>query len=734
MSSKNFLQKILLSGLALGVLPAVSSAGCLDCHQTTVCQTPTKPEGTCADCHLGDTDLNDFQSNFITAMLDSGQWLTTGHGKPGISLDCDYCHDYDIRHGETTNPFRLANTSAAGAAGQNTNCLICHGTDAAGFDPDGPADTFSSLSSTVKIDENHVGNRHNQASDGGHFCWDCHDPHGDDNIAMVHNEVSQQSDGQYGIPVLTKATDFIANATGTDYARSTPPYSGICQVCHTATNHYTNASGDGHNADRSCTVCHEHNEGFQPNCISCHGYPPVTNMPGGEDGMVIIPEETGALSSGAHVLHATASGYGYSCGTCHFDGMPVTAIIDNYQLQMGFAAHGFSGDGSIYNGQILSSAYSYEPTNGTVLGSGEATTCENLYCHSDGTAVSTSFADPTTYNGPHQASPSWTGSTSCTSCHSYPPDYAANAPKANVHERHVNLFTYGDAGTNINYNENPCHICHYSTTTDGATITNRSNHVNRHYDLAADPTATFLQNLQTPKAINFTYEYGAGGGTCSNISCHEGILSGTLPWGYDVYIDAGFSWLPSTACGELGITISNVTMASTNSTISPSEPFTYFFDWESDGIWDYIGDQASQSHVYPETTSQYITYSVQDAAGRTFEGGSKTTPAATPSTVNGLPVVSVSTSVNGSTVTLTDHSTDADYNSCGHEGLGRARIVWGDGVTEIIPFDLTDQPSGAQFTHTYTGTGTFYIRYYVYDNVITYPVAFNGNNIRIVIH
>ncbi|MEW6520649.1 MAG: CxxxxCH/CxxCH domain-containing protein [Thermodesulfobacteriota bacterium] len=509
MRGKNRAKSALLTGLVMLMLPGLTSAGCFDCHETTACLTPTKPQGTCAGCHLGSGDVNDYLSNFTSAVIDGGQWQSTGHGRPGIVLDCDYCHDYDIRHGEPANPFRLANTTTAGAAGQNANCLACHGTDAAGFDPDGQADAFAPVNSLVKIDANHSGGRHAAPTDGGFFCWDCHDPHGDDNIMMIHDEVSRETDGQFGIPAETVQVSFTDRVTGSDYATSAAPFAGVCQACHTATNHYTATAGDGHNAATRCVVCHTHNDGFKPNCNACHGYPPVADTPQAVDGLVASPAPTGAATAGAHRKHVVD--YQISCYACHAGGMPDTPIVGDLRLQMGFAVFGFAGSGSIYNAQTLDSLYSYAATNGTVISTvGTPTSCENFYCHSDGTAIATSFFDPATFPGPHQSSPAWDGATTCTSCHGFPPAYAADDPKANKHELHAG-FGY------------TCNICHYGTTTDGATITSRGQHVNGRYDVAPDPTATVYVLGQIPSTVNFTYTYDPGGGTCAGISCHANM-------------------------------------------------------------------------------------------------------------------------------------------------------------------------------------------------------------------
>ncbi|MFH1218060.1 MAG: CxxxxCH/CxxCH domain-containing protein [Pseudomonadota bacterium] len=712
MKKKRIATTCLLAGFAFMSAPAVVMGACMDCHETTGCQTPAKPQGTCASCHLGDGDVNDFQMNFTAAIIDSGEWLSSGHGQTSIADDCEYCHDYDAGHGDTANPFRLANTGNPGAEGQNSACLACHGSDAVGFDPDGAETNFVTINSIVKIDANHAGGRHNALTDGGYFCWDCHDPHGDNNIDMIHDAVTKESDGQYGVPVATAPVVFTANSTGTDYARSATPFDGICQACHTSTRHYTSSSGDGHNATYSCVLCHEHKDGFKPNCIACHGYPPEVDTPQGQDGLVVIPALTGAASAGAHAVHTDPNGYGYSCYTCHYGGMPDSPITDDYRIQIGFDARGFSGSGSVYNGQTLNNPYTYQGTNGTTIGSGTPTTCANFYCHSNGTAVSTSFANPTTYPGPNQSSPAWDGTTTCTSCHGYGPSYAAGSPKANKHSRHLDLFT----NPLINYDANPCHFCHFATTTDGRTITNKGNHANRAYNVVPDTNAIYRQNQLNSIPVNFTYAYDPAGGTCSNITCHRGIMSENASWGATTPISANAVVTPGLVCGDITLTIT---------ASSGTAPYTYYIDWESDGIWDYTGPDRIQPHTYSNTsTSKTITSYVRDATARRSNNLTSTVNFTT--SPNILPTVAVTPSVAGYTVTLTDRSFDPDYAACGHNGPGSVRIDWRDGTIETPVLNLTSNTAGTgqQFTHTYSSGGNYAIRYYVYDNVITYPVTY----------
>ena len=115
---------------------------------------------------------------------------------------------------------------------------------------------------------------------GGKFCWDCHDPHGDSNIFMIHDKVATQTDGRFGIPKQTARVIFTQKLDGSDYVKQSAPYTGICNVCHGAdTHHYQAGGGDSHNSNTACIACHEHRfsdshaEGSP--CGSCHKNKPA---------------------------------------------------------------------------------------------------------------------------------------------------------------------------------------------------------------------------------------------------------------------------------------------------------------------------------------------------------------------------------------------------------------------------------------------------------------------------
>ncbi len=266
----------------------------------------TYSAGTCSNisCHLGNTEtwgatltcLNCHQTSGpdvegvidpnAVAQINVDQWTTSGHGRPaneqytgsnnqGAGLTCYYCHDNTIAHGSAVTPFRLVNIG--GPDGMNGVCLTCHKTGAPGYQP--PYAGMDLIGSTRAVNSFHGYND----GLGGKFCWDCHDPHGDANIYMIHDRVSLRSDKVTGAPTLqSMPVVFTLNTSGADYAKTDPlfPFNGICNVCHLNTKHYTSTSGDGgHDDGERCTNCHHHN-GSQPDnafsqgeCLGCHDIP-----------------------------------------------------------------------------------------------------------------------------------------------------------------------------------------------------------------------------------------------------------------------------------------------------------------------------------------------------------------------------------------------------------------------------------------------------------------------------
>jgi predicted CxxxxCH...CXXCH cytochrome family protein len=258
---------------------------------------------TCSGCHLGTGDVDDFGTgtavsfkNGITAKVDNNEWTWSGHGKASGTYDrsghpaaafggpnsCLYCHDSAVGHDNASNIYRLkSQTGVAGYSGLswNATCMVCHSktTSPPGYSYPGGGLKVATVGS--RVDNAHFGAKHGGANDnGGAFCFDCHDPHGDrnsslaGNVFMIGKRVSMSTDNTLGIPIggndntHRPTVTFTDNATGADYADNTIRQ-GICQVCHTtgAVGHWTNTApySDGHNATAKCTTCHAHDANFK---------------------------------------------------------------------------------------------------------------------------------------------------------------------------------------------------------------------------------------------------------------------------------------------------------------------------------------------------------------------------------------------------------------------------------------------------------------------------------------
>jgi len=339
----------------------------------------------CSACHMGatgatDADVDDYTyGNGTAAKIDPEDWINYGHGKASGTYDsgnnaaafdtaiavsaddgCKFCHDSSVAHGLATNPFRLANVGAGTTDAQKVGvCTVCHG--GAGY---------LGKTSSKAIDATHYGTKHATNGKGGELCWDCHDPHGDykysatagilaymiDETPSRTHAVAEGSATEWGkSAVSAAATPEFRKALGTsatawdwgDYARSTR--TGVCQVCHTATLHFTNttwvttAGGDSthNNTAGRCTSCHGHDQAptsafKESGCNGCHGtQTPRTPVNANTDPMLDFappkgapPENSLATTDnevGAHFSHVnqvTLRANPLLCSDCHGTGLP----------------------------------------------------------------------------------------------------------------------------------------------------------------------------------------------------------------------------------------------------------------------------------------------------------------------------------------------------------------------------------------------------------------------------
>lgn len=238
-------------------------------------------------------------------------------------------------------------------------------------------------------------------------------------------------------------------------------------------------------------------------CGTCHGAPPA----GGD--------------SGAAGSHATHDGYyagAARCGQCHHDHLtgepPFSHATSAGRRPLGITLH--NPDGSV-GGTYWGPLTDYLPKSQN----NQFGRCSNLYCHSNGVSVATGV--------PFQSisSPIWgaNGTLACSGCHGYPPGFRKEtAPKANSHGRH-NFYGFS------------CSRCHYGTTTDGATISDKTKHVNMSYDISAPPGETL------------TYTFSPSGGSCTDTYCHSTAQGTGDPTGPPEYRPASWGMYFANGCG-----------------------------------------------------------------------------------------------------------------------------------------------------------------------------------------
>lgn len=400
-----------------GSATAPTQCSNISCHGGTGTSATWGQALNCQDCHGAASDLDNFNGTFwnngVIAKIGTTEWTSTGHGasapyrsgNPGANFgrngnlrQCEFCHDSSVGHKLAGNPFRLLNYSSA-AWGRNQVCQSCHATGAAGVTVAGTL-----ITSTLKIGSVHLGAKHGVANNGGQFCWDCHDAHGDANDYMLHSQVAAASDRTTGAPTTAVPVSFTLATPGktawSDFVK--PAFNGICQVCHTATgagavNHFTSTSFDAnHNPGSACTVCHNHSgtttaTGFQPSgsCNTCHGYPPAPR----KVTTAVVFGVQGSWSSarfedysgggGAHILaahiakNAQPSQGWTNCLPCHNGGpaahatsLPLNGHVENVTVRVD-PQYRFSDD-------VLPAYTSAKLTSG---GTNRTGSCFNVACH-----------------------------------------------------------------------------------------------------------------------------------------------------------------------------------------------------------------------------------------------------------------------------------------------------------------------------------------------------------------
>lgn len=277
------------------------------------------------------------------------------------------------------------------------------------------------------------------------------------------------------------------------YVRNSAPY-GICQVCHTQTDHWRfdgTLAGvgvhSGMNSDTDCSGCHDHDQGFKPSCDTCHGFPPV------DAGTLVWnpPAGTGSLTAGAHNKHASDLNYG--CGACHYDSVGTSSTHNDSSITLGFSLFDGAYQGGVYDGQT---GVSYNNTAADSVTTNGSKTCSNLYCHG-------TLPDGTNWGGGADRTPVWDGAVACGDCHRAT---AVLPPTSGQHQKHARAFNNG-----YNYD---CGFCHKDPTADGSLHGNNKSEVIFSND---------------PKVTGGTYNGNddmlGSYGSCGNLYCHSTVQS-----------------------------------------------------------------------------------------------------------------------------------------------------------------------------------------------------------------
>ncbi|WP_243688279.1 CxxxxCH/CxxCH domain c-type cytochrome [Geotalea toluenoxydans] len=255
-----------------------------------------------------------------------------------------------------------------------------------------------------------------------------HDSHGDRTstnsgpIAMVHLKPSVTSEVATGVPVTFTSQNvvFTAKAAASNWAKTSAPFNGICNVCHTykvddpnKMVHYTATSSDSHRSTTLCTQCHTHSpdttyDGFaykgEPKvCDGCHGGNNNGNLSVGTTvGHAVHYNQATVFNNLTGSNKTTATAFGFACKNCH-----PTSLHNEEDGRADIVA----GANYTYGGTTSTDAAGYTYTTGG--------TCATNQCHQDGRG-----------GAARTPSVTWTAaksSNNCGICHGNPPLYGISS-------------------------------------------------------------------------------------------------------------------------------------------------------------------------------------------------------------------------------------------------------------------------------------------------------------------
>ncbi|ACM21475.1 cytochrome c, 37 heme-binding sites [Geotalea daltonii FRC-32] len=477
-------------------------------------------------------------------------------------------------------------------------CNSCHSAPAnkplkysLGFRPFSSAEYRFIKPQKARASSVHFGYKHNRAYvqdgvwKGGKFCWDCHDPHGDGNIFMIQNKVATSTEGTFGIPKTRADVSFTRKQSGLDYARINAPYNGICNVCHSAgSQHYRVDGGDGHNASRVCTSCHEHrftdsHADDQP-CNTCHQNKPVPRHSGfglprdctkchsGTIGMRM--DIMGQMKANSHHVQGVTVTNKH-CYSCHWESTP-EGLIDvkhheGYNYKNYSSAKNAPVDLVVWEPGIRPTVYKLYTTAVSFLASNIGTANERtevtkltnvcISCHSDQNNDSVPFNDcktPRQYawdlqsvaaRYSQQGTVSWGKYNSTTYPGANQKDRVTKAVSAHGNAvanqggfDAINGLDSSIANTRNGAQNVQCFDCHSShgskvvgVTSSYLTFNGTYNGANLKETQAGKGGYAMSYKASANSAAGSINPYNAGAGQC--FDCHLNQNVGVTPWGYE---------------------------------------------------------------------------------------------------------------------------------------------------------------------------------------------------------
>lgn len=221
--------------------------------------------------------------------LDGGSWSTAVTAS--ANYDCGpSCTVYEITLDTTVlaGGFHRLEVEATDAAGNVARAGRGFKVANAGGRPAGGGTLLRRThGSQICLDCHNIPTHSSQRTGGNYGSWavdclTCHTPHGTTNIYLIREQLRTPSSG---VKTVVFRQDDRAGATnpasGGYLGASLTDYSdGICEVCHTKTNHYRNDTSGGdhtHNQATRCVGCHPHSNGFaageskgRADCSVCH--------------------------------------------------------------------------------------------------------------------------------------------------------------------------------------------------------------------------------------------------------------------------------------------------------------------------------------------------------------------------------------------------------------------------------------------------------------------------------